>query len=123
MHVFLWVVQGVLAAGFLMSGQAKVSWPREKLAKQFPWSEDFSLGTVRFIGVVALIAALGLIAPAASGVATVLTPVAGAGLAVLMALATATHLRRKEPEALYVTVPLFAMAALVAWGRFGPYGW
>ncbi len=31
------------------------------------------------------------------------------------------HIRRKEPSGLLVTVILFALAALVAWGRFGPY--
>lgn len=123
MHVFLWVVQAVLAAMFGMSGWGKLSWSREKLAKQYPWSTDFSLGTVRFIGVMDLLGAAGLIAPAASGIATVLTPLAATGFAVLMLLAMATHLRRHEPKALYVNVPLLALAVLVAWGRFGPYSW
>ncbi|MBG6091744.1 hypothetical protein [Actinomadura viridis] len=40
-----------------------------------------------------------------------------------MALAAAMHLRRKEPSGLPVTSILFVLAALVAVGRFGPYGW
>ena len=50
MNVVLWIVQGVLAAIFLMAGVIKTSQPREKLLKQLPWVEDFSTGTVRFIG-------------------------------------------------------------------------
>lgn len=123
MNVFLWTVQAVLAAGFAMSGLAKTAWPRERLATALPWVEDFSMPVVRFIGVTALLGAIGLIAPAASGIAPVLTPVAGTGLAVLMVLAAATHTRRGERQALPVNAALFSLAVLVAWGRFGPYGW
>jgi hypothetical protein len=38
-----------------------------------------------------------------------------------MAGAVITHIRRKEPQAVVLTVVLFALAAFVAWGRFGPY--
>lgn len=123
MSVFLWIVQAALAASFAMSGLVKVTQPEEKLAGWFPWVEDFSLPTVRFIGVMGVLAAVGLVGPAASGVATVLTPAAATGLAVMMALAAATHVRRKEPPGVAVTAVIFALAAVVAWGRFGPYGW
>ncbi|HEX2705221.1 MAG TPA: DoxX family protein, partial [Candidatus Lustribacter sp.] len=83
--------------------------------------EDFSAGMVRFIGVVELLAAIGLILPAATGIAPVLTPLAATGLAVIMVLAAVTHLRRKEASALPINAGLFVLAVLVAWGRFGPY--
>jgi hypothetical protein len=35
--------------------------------------------------------------------------------------AAATHARRKEPSMIVVNLVLFALAAFVAWGRFGPY--
>jgi hypothetical protein len=38
-----------------------------------------------------------------------------------MVLAAGTHIRRKEPSGVAVTAILFALVALVAWGRFGPY--
>jgi uncharacterized membrane protein len=123
MSVLLWIVQAVLAAGFALSGLMKVAMPTDRLARWLPWVTDFSPATVRFIGVMALLGAIGLIAPAASGIAPVLTPIAGTGLAVLMVLAAATHIRRKEPPALPVNAVLFALAVLVAWGRFGPYAW
>jgi DoxX-like family len=62
----------------LMAGAMKATQPREKLLKQRPWTENFSTGRVRFIGVVELLAAIGLILPAASGIA-VLFDTAGSG--------------------------------------------
>jgi uncharacterized membrane protein len=123
MNVFLWIVQAILAVMFAMSGLAKVLQPKDKLAEKFPWMHDFSQATVRFIGVVELLGAIGLIVPAATGIAPVLTPIAGTGLAIVAVLAMGTHIRRKEPSAVAVTVIMLGLAALVAWGRFGPYGW
>ncbi|MFI0968443.1 DoxX family protein, partial [Streptomyces sp. NPDC021080] len=77
--------------------------------------------TVRFIGIVEFAAALGLILPAATGIAPVLTPLAATGLAVTMILAAVAHARRKEPSAIVFNAVLLVLAALVAWGRFGPY--
>ena len=121
MNVVLWIVQGLLAAGFGMAGIMKSTQPKEKLAPRLPWVEDFSPATVRFIGIVELAAALGLILPAVTGIAPVLTPLAATGLAVVMVLAAVIHVRRKEPSGIAVNAVLFALAAFVAWGRFGPY--
>jgi uncharacterized membrane protein len=123
MNVFLWIVQAILAAMFAMSGLAKVLQPKDKLVGKYPWMQDVSQATVRFIGVMELLGAIGLIAPAASGIAPVLTPIAAIGLAVIVALAVGTHIRRKELSGVAVAAILFVLAALVAWGRFGPYNW
>jgi uncharacterized membrane protein YphA (DoxX/SURF4 family) len=121
MNVFLWIVQGVLAAMFLMAGIAKATQPRDKLAAQLPWVNDFSTPVVRLIGIAELAGALGLILPAATGIATVLTPLAATGLSVTMLGAIGVHARRREPPAIAFNVVLLIAAALVVWGRFGPY--
>ncbi|KKD06657.1 DoxX family protein [Streptomyces sp. WM6386] len=121
MNALLWTVQAVLAAMFAMAGVMKSTQPKDKLAEKLPWVADFSADTVRFIGVVEFAAALGLILPAATGTAPVLTPLAATGLAVVMALAALTHARRKEPQAIAFNTVLLILAAVVAWGRFGPY--
>ncbi len=121
MNVFLWIVQAVLAAMFAMAGVMKSTQPKARLAEKLPWVADFSPATVRFIGIVEFAAALGLILPAATGTAPVLTPLAATGLAVIMLLAAITHARRKEPSAIVLNTVLLILAALVAWGRFGPY--
>jgi len=120
MHVFLWTLQGLLAAMFTMAAVLKTTQSREKLLPSMPWVEDLTTPTVRFIGAVELLAA-GLIVPAAVDVAPVLAPVAASGLAVLMVLAMATHLRRREPSAIAINAVAFVIAVVVAWGRFGPY--
>ncbi len=120
MNVFLWIVQIVLAAAFVIAGVMKSTQPKEKLATKLPWVEDFGPGTVRLIGVAELLGGLGLILPAATGIAPILTPIAATGLAIIMVLAALTHIRRKEPSTVLFNLILFALAALVAWGRFSP---
>ncbi|WP_435226615.1 DoxX family protein [Streptomyces sp. Tue6028] len=121
MNVFLWIVQAVLALMFAMAGVMKSTQPKDKLVDKLPWVADFSPGTVRFIGVVEFAGALGLILPAATGIATVLTPLAATGLGLTMILAAAYHARKKEFPAIGFNAVLLILAALVAWGRFGPY--
>lgn len=121
MNVFLWVLQVVLAAMFAMAGVQKATQPKEKLASRLPWVEDFSAGTVRFIGVMELLGAIGLVLPAALDIVPVLTPLAATGLAIVMALAMNTHRRRREPNAIAFNAALLVVALVIAWGRFGPY--
>ena len=121
MNVFLWILQAVLALMFATAGVQKATQPKDKLVTRLPWVADFSQGTVRFIGLAELAGALGLILPAATGIAPVLTPLAATGLAVIMALAAITHARRKEPGAIAFNAALFVVAVVIAWGRFGPY--
>jgi uncharacterized membrane protein YphA (DoxX/SURF4 family) len=121
MNVFLWILQAVLALMFAMAGVQKATQPKDKLLTRLPWVADFSQGTVRFIGLAELAGALGLILPAATGIAPVLTPLAATGLAVIMVLAAFTHARRKEPGAIAFNAALFVVAVVIAWGRFGPY--
>ena len=64
---------------------------------------------------------MGLVLPAALGIAPVLAPLAAIGLALLMAGAVFTRLRRHEPKPMVADLVYLALAAFVAWGRFfGP---
>lgn len=121
MNIALWVAQILLALAFGTAGVMKTTQPRDTLQEKLPWVQDFSTSTVRFIGSVELLAAIGLILPAFTGIAPGLTPLAATGLAVLQALAIATHIRRREPGAVAFNLVLMALAMFVAWGRFGPY--
>jgi hypothetical protein len=121
MNVFLWILQGVLAALFAAAGVTKATQPREKLISQLPWVSDVSTPVVRLIGVAELAGALGLILPGAFDIATVLTPLAATGLAVIMVLAMGLHARRQEPQAIGSNAILLIVAAVIMWGRYGPY--
>jgi hypothetical protein len=121
MNVALWIVAGLLAVGSLAGGVKKLIQPKEKLAASgWGWVEDFTAGTVKAIGALEILAAAGLILPAALGIAPVLVPLAAVGLVLLMAGAIITHFRRHEAQALVLNLAVLALAALVAWGRFGP---
>ena len=121
MNVALWIIQIVLAAAFLIAGTTKVLTPKEKLRERMAWVDDFSQTSVLLIGTAEILGALGLILPAATGIAPILTPIAAVGLIIIMIGAAITHVRRQEPAIVPVNVVLLVLAAIVAWGRFGPY--
>ena len=121
MNIALWIVAGLMAATFLASGATKLAQSKEKLAASgMPVVEDFSAGAVKAIGILEVLAAVGLILPAVLDIAPVLVPLAAVGLVLLMVGAIITHLRRHEAQAIVVNLALLALAVLVAWGRFGP---
>lgn len=118
LHITLWCLQGLLAAAFLAAGWMKVSAPIEVLRAQMPWVTGAMGGAVRFIGVVELLGALGLVLPAAARILPWLTPLAATGLATVMTLASVTHAARGELPPIAATAVLGLLAAFVAWGRF-----
>jgi uncharacterized membrane protein YphA (DoxX/SURF4 family) len=120
--VVLWIIAGLLAVVFAGAGLMKLAQPKEKLASSgMAWTESFSAGAVKGIGALEVAAALGLILPAVLDIAPVLVPLAALGLVLLMIGAAITHARRKETSNIAVNVVLLLLAAVVAWGRFGPY--
>jgi uncharacterized membrane protein YphA (DoxX/SURF4 family) len=121
MNLVVWILQVLLALAFLMAGVTKATRPRQKLAASMGWVEDFSDDTVRTIGVLELLAGVGLLLPAVTGVATVLVPLAAVGLVVLMLGAAITHRRRGELPMIGINAVLLLLAVVVAWARFGPY--
>jgi uncharacterized membrane protein YphA (DoxX/SURF4 family) len=122
MNITLWIIAGLLAVAFLASGAVKLLLPKEKLVATAPggWAGDFSAGTVKAIGALEVLAAVGLVLPAVLGVAPVLVPLAAVGLVVLMVGAMITHLRRHETKAIVANLAYLALAGFVAWSRFGP---
>ena len=121
MNIALWIVAGLLAVLFLFAGLMKARTPKDQLAAKMPWVEDFSAGTIRFIGIVEALGAIGLIVPPLVGIAPILAPLAATGLAITMVLAIVVHARRKESQPIVMNLILMAAAIFVAWGRFGPY--
>lgn len=123
MHVFLWILQILLALVLLAAGGGKLAQPYEKTAESMPWARSFSAGQVKAIAALEVLAALGLVLPAATGVAPVLTALAATGTALIMVGAVVTHARGKEWSQIGPGAVLLVMAVVIAWGRFGPYAW
>ena len=123
MNVVIWVVQVLVGLTFALAGIMKLTQPRKKLQQNMPYLEDFSDSQAKGIGAVELLGALGLVLPAWTGIAPILTPIAAVGFMIVMVLAALTHARRKEYSSIGINVVLFLLAAVVAWGRFGPYSY
>jgi hypothetical protein len=122
MHVTLWIVAGLLATVFAVGGIAKLVIPKEKVvgAPGGGWVADFRPGALKALGVVDLLAAVGLVLPAALDVVPVLVPLAATGVVSLMVGAVVVRLRHGGTGAIPVDLTYLALAAFVAWGRFGP---
>lgn len=123
MSLALWIIAGLLAAGFTVAGGTKLFTPKEKLAKApgGGWVNDFSAGFVKVLGTLEILAAIGLIFPAALDIAPVLAPLAATGLAIVMIGAGVVTSRRHEHKHTLVNLAYLALAVFVAWGRFGPW--
>ena len=123
MNVALWIAAGVLATVLLIS-TSKAFVPREKIAAvggpAAQWIEDFSPSALRAIATLELLAAAGLILPAAPDIAPVLVPLAATGAALLFIGAVTMRLRRGERGTIVPDLVYLAMAVFVAWGSFGP---
>lgn len=122
MNFALWIIAGLLAVIFLAAGATKLIVPKEKLAAApgGGWTGDVSVGFVKTLGALEVLAAAGLLLPAALDIAPVLVPVTAVCLVLLMVGAMITHLRRHESKAVLANLGYLALAAFVAWGRFDP---
>lgn len=122
MNTLLWVLQIVLAVVFAGAGTMKLLMPRADLvAKLGDWVEGLPVPLLKALGLVEVLAAVGLVLPPWVGVLPVLTPLAAAGVVVIMLGAVVVHARRAEYPNAAVNVVLAAIAVTVAWTRFGPY--
>jgi len=115
MNVVLWIIQGLLAALYLFAGGAKFVMPPEVLTAGPP---PLPLLFVRFIGVCEVLGAIGLILPGLLRIRTYLTPLAAAGLVIIMIGATVLTI---IGMGVAMAVPPFIaglLAATVAYGRW-----
>jgi hypothetical protein len=117
MNVVLWIVQGLLAAAFLLVGWAKATQPMDQLTKRMAWASAVPAGFVRFIGVAELLGAVGLILPLAMGVLPWLTVAAAIGLVIVQAGAIVFHLSRGEGGTVPTNLILLVLAVFIIIGR------
>jgi hypothetical protein len=113
----LWLAQILLAAAFLLVGYTHALSPVAVAVARAPWAASLPVPLLRFIGVVELAGALGVLLPAATRIQPRLTPLAAAGLATIMVLAIPFHLMRGEMKEIVINLVLGALAAFVGWGR------
>lgn len=116
MNYSLWIVQGLLALLFLFTGGTKLILPIEILTAQTP--VPLSGLFVRFLGVAEVLGAIGLILPGLLRIWVDLTPLAAAGLVIIMTGATVLTLVGGGGALALIPLVVGLLAALVAYGRW-----
>ena len=114
MNIVLWIAQGLLAAIFLFAGGMKLILPIEEMTKQLPLPGLF----LRFIAVCEVLGAIGLILPWLLGLRPGLTPLAAAGLVIIMIGATVLTLATAGITMALIPLVVGILAAFVAYGRW-----
>jgi hypothetical protein len=114
MNTALWIVQILLALLFLFAGGVKLIQPIEELTAQMPLPGWF----VRFIGVVEVLGGIGVLLPWLVRVQPALTPLAAAGLVVLMIGATVFTVWYASTLMALFPLVVGLLAAFVAYGRW-----
>ena len=112
--VVLWILQALLAALFVFAGVMKFVMPVEKM--QQPVALPGAL--LHFVGVCEIAGGLGLVVPGLLRIKTGLTPLAAAGLAIIMIGATSiTAATMSVGQAVFPFV-VGVLAATIAWTRW-----
>lgn len=114
MTIALWILQVLLAALFTFAGAVKLMMPIEELTAQIAVPGWF----IRFISVAEILGALGLILPGLLRIRAELTPLAAAGLTIIMVGAVVTT--AMTMDAVFALMPLVVgiLAVLVAYARW-----
>lgn len=122
MNLTLWIAAGLLATIALAGGISKTFVPKAKLAAAHggEWTAGASVGFVKTLGLLELLAAAGLILPAVVDIAPVMVPVTAVCWVLLMIGAMITHGRLGQFELVMLNSVYLVLAAFIAWGRFGP---
>jgi hypothetical protein len=113
LNVLLWVLQALLAMLFMFAGVMKFIIPVAEMTKQIALPGWF----LHFIGAAEILGALGLLLPGILRIRTGLTPLAAAGLVIIMVGATATNLKIGQPGAALTTVIVGLLLVFVAYNR------
>ena len=119
MNYALWIVQVLLALLFLFTGGMKLVLPIEEMTQQIPMPGWF----LRFIGVCEVLGALGLIFPWLLRIRPGLTPLAAAGLVIIMIGAVVTTLATVDVATALIPLAVGILAAFVAYGRWESDRW
>ena len=110
----LWIIQVLLALIFLFAGGTKLVMPAEQLTGQTPLSAPF----LRFIGTAEIAGALGLILPGALRIRPGLTPLAAAGLTIIMIGATTVTVMTMSAAMALLPFIVGGLTVFVAYARW-----
>ena len=119
MNIALWIIQILLALLFLFAGGTKLVMSAEQLQAMGSPNQIILPGLLlKFIGLCEVLGALGLVLPALLKIRRALTPLAAAGLTILMIGAVAITIAGDGVGAALVPALCAALCAFVAYGRW-----
>ena len=119
MNIVLWIIQVLLALLFLFSGGMKLVIAPEVLQSMGSPNQIVLPGLfLRFIGVCEVLGGLGLILPGLLRIRPGLTPLAAAGLVIIMIGATVLSFAADGMVAAIIPFVTGILAAFVAYGRW-----
>ena len=112
------VIQVFLAVAFTVGGLAQIVVPHAKYAqlRAQGWAHEFQPWHVKLIGFLKVCAGVGMIAALFLPSMTMLMALGAVGIALVMAGAIATHLRRAEYPNIIGNVVYLGLALFVAYG-------
>ena len=116
MNIVLWIVQGLLALLFMFAGGMKLIIPIDDMMKQMPL--PLPAWFVQFTGIVEVLGAIGLILPWLLRIRPGLTPLAAAGLVIVMIGAVAYTLAAGDIASASIPLAVGLLSAFVAYGRW-----
>jgi hypothetical protein len=119
MNTALWIAASLLAAVALVGGITKTFVPKDTLAAHAggEWTRDASTGFVRTLGILELLAAIGLVLPPLLGIAPAMVAVTATCWVLLMIGAMITHGRLGQYGLVLLNTAYLVLAVYVAWGR------
>lgn len=120
MTIVYWIIAALLAISYLFFGGMKVVVAKEKMLERDPesWVKPVPAGAIKTLGILELAGAVGVILPPLTGIAPILAPIAGIGLAIVQVGATILHSRRGEVKGLPMNLLLLLLAVAAAWIGF-----
>src|SRR5882672_11283535 len=119
MNIVLWIIQVLLALLFLFAGGTKLILPIEVLTSMGSPNQVHLPGLlIRFIGVCEVLGALGLVLPGLLRIRPNLTPLAAAGLVIIMIGATVLTFVGDGVAAALFPLLVCLLLAFVAYGRW-----
>lgn len=116
-NIAIWAGQIALAGLYLMGAWFHFLPADQAAAMGAVWMTEVPIALPRFIGVMEVLGAIGIILPAATRIIPHLTVWAAAGLLAIQALAIPFHAIRGEFEPLPFNLIYVALAVFVLWGR------
>ncbi|MCW3082995.1 MAG: DoxX family protein [Bacteroidetes bacterium] len=118
MNPALWLIQGLLAAFFLIPGIGKVSSSKQKHINDNHIKPGAPVIPVRILGILELLGCVGIIVPWLTGIVPILTPITAVCFCLIMVAGIIVHTQKKEYKMLPMLVTVFMLAFVVAYYRF-----